>query len=196
VVFPALIERIERGADLSGLPGLHLRSHGLQCKRIFTKNLDALPLPDIGLWSLPSQREGLWMPVQIRRGCPLGCSYCSAGTIEGRTLRRHSPVTMVEWIERWREAGIFQFYFVDNTFNLPPSYAKDICRKLIDRGLDVRWWSMLYPKYVDKELVELMAGAGCKQVSMGIESGSERILKNMNKRFTLNDSAPNFRQIV
>jgi radical SAM superfamily enzyme YgiQ (UPF0313 family) len=187
VVFPALIERIERGADLSGLPGLYLRGHDLQCKRIFTKNLDALPLPDIGLWSLPSQREGLWMPVQTRRGCPLGCSYCSTGTIEGRALRRHSPVTIVEWIERWREAGVCQFYFVDNTFNLPPSYAKEICCKLIDRGLDVRWWSILYPKYVDKELVELMTRAGCKQVSIGIESGSERILKNMNKRFTLNE---------
>jgi radical SAM superfamily enzyme YgiQ (UPF0313 family) len=186
-VFPALIERIERGADLSGLPGLYLRGHDLQCKRIFTKNLDALPLPDIGLWSLPSQREGLWMPVQTRRGCPLGCSYCSTGTIEGRALRRHSPVTIVEWIERWREAGVCQFYFVDNTFNLPPSYAKEICRKLIDRSLDVRWWSILYPKYVDKELVELMTRAGCTQVSMGIESGSERILKNMNKRFTLNE---------
>jgi radical SAM superfamily enzyme YgiQ (UPF0313 family) len=187
VVFPALIERIERGADLSGLPGLYLRGHDLQCKRIFTKNLDTLPLPDIGLWSLPFQWEGLWMPVQTRRGCPLGCSYCSTGTIEGRVIRRHSPEAMVEWITRWREAGIHQFYFVDNTFNLPPSYGKEICRKLIEHDLGIRWWAILYPKHVDKELVELMAGAGCEQVSIGIESGSERILKNMNKRFTLNE---------
>jgi radical SAM superfamily enzyme YgiQ (UPF0313 family) len=187
VVFPDLIERLERGASLSGLPGLYLPGHGLQCKRMFAKNLDTLPLPDTDLLSLPSQKEELWMPVQTRRGCPLNCSYCSTGTIEGRVLRRHSPEAIVQWIARWQEAGVHQFYFVDNTFNLPPSHAKEICRKLIDHGLNTRWWSILYPKHVDKELVGLMARAGCEQVSMGFESGSERILKNMNKRFTLKE---------
>jgi radical SAM superfamily enzyme YgiQ (UPF0313 family) len=151
---------------------------------MFAKNLDRLPLPDADLWSIPSQKEELWMPVQTRRGCPLSCSYCSTGIIEGRMLRRHSPETMVEWIARWRKAGVHQFYFVDNTFNLPYSYAKEICQKLIDQDLDIKWWSILYPKHVDKELVTYMARAGCEQVSMGFESGSERILKNMNKRFT------------
>jgi radical SAM superfamily enzyme YgiQ (UPF0313 family) len=187
VVFPDLIERLERGASLSGLPGLYLPGHGLQCKRMFAKNLDTLPLPDTDLLSLPSQKEEFWMPVQTRRGCPLNCSYCSTGTIEGRVLRRHSPEAIVQWIARWRETGVHQFYFVDNTFNLPPSHAKEICRKLIDHGLNTRWWSIFYPKHVDKELVGLMARAGCEQVSMGFESGSERILKNMNKRFTLKE---------
>jgi len=183
VVFPGLIERMERGASLSGLAGLYLPGQGLGCKRTFAKNLDGLPLPDIELWPLPSQKERLWMPVQTRRGCPLSCSYCSTGTIEGRVIRRHSPEAIVQWISGRRKAGVHQFYFVDNTFNLPPSHAKEICRKLIDHGLNIRWWSILYPKQVDKELVGLMARAGCEQVSMGFESGSERILKNMNKRF-------------
>ncbi len=183
VVFPGLIERMERGASLSGLAGLYLPGQGLGCKRTFAKNLDVLPLPDIELWPLPSQKERLWMPVQTRRGCPLSCSYCSTGTIEGRVIRRHSPEAIVQWISGWRKAGVHQFYFVDNTFNLPPSHAKETCRKLIDHGLNIRWWSILYPKHVDKELVGLMARAGCEQVSMGFESGSERILKNMNKRF-------------
>ena len=187
VVFPDLIERMERGAGLSGLSGLYLPGHGLQYKRRFVKYLDTLPFPDTDLFSLPSQKEGLWMPVQTSRGCPLSCSYCSTGTIEGRVLRRHSPEAIVQWIACWQEAGVHQFYFVDNTFNLPPSHAKEICRKLIDHGLNIRWWSILYPKHVDKELVGLMARAGCEQVSMGFESGSERILKNMNKRFTLKE---------
>jgi radical SAM superfamily enzyme YgiQ (UPF0313 family) len=92
---------------------------------------------------------------------------------------------MVQWIASLEKAGVHQFYFVDNTFNLPAGYAKEICRKLIDDGLKIRWWCILYPKHVDKELVGLMAKAGCEQVSMGFESGSKRILKNMNKKFTL-----------
>ena len=187
VIFPNLMERIEQGASPLGLPGLYLPGHGLRCKRMFAKNLDRLPLPNADLWSTPSQKEELWMPVQTRRGCPLNCSYCSTGTIEGRMLRRHSPEMMVEWIARWRKTGVRQFYFVDNTFNLPSSYAKEICCKLIDQELNIKWWSILYPKYVDKELVAYMARAGCEQVSMGFESGSEQILKSMNKRFILEE---------
>ena len=181
--FPELTTRIEQGASLLGLPGLYLPGHGLLCERIFAKRLDRLPLPNPDLWRTPSQKEDLWMPVQTRRGCPLSCSYCSTGIIEGRVLRRCSPERVVEWIARWRKAGVRHFYFVDNTFNLPTSYAKEICRKLIDQDLDIKWWSILYPMQVDEELVVHMARAGCEQVSMGFESGSERILKNMNKRF-------------
>jgi radical SAM superfamily enzyme YgiQ (UPF0313 family) len=185
VVFPELIERMGRGADVSGLPGLYLSGRGQQGRRIYAKHLDTLPLPTTDLWSIPLRKRDLWMPVQSRRGCPLDCSYCSTGTIEGRMIRRHSPQTMVRWIASLKKAGVHQFYFVDNTFNLPSMYAKEICRKLIDDGLNIRWWCILYPKHVDQELVGLMAKAGCEQVSMGFESGSKRILKNMNKRFTL-----------
>jgi radical SAM superfamily enzyme YgiQ (UPF0313 family) len=185
LVFPELIARMSRGADLSGLPGLYLSSRGLQGKRVFAKHLDVLPLPPADFWSKHLGKRDLWMPVQTRRGCPLNCSYCSTGTIEGRIIRRHSPEAVVRWIGGLENAGVHQFYFVDNTFNLPPVYAKEICRKLIDSGLNIRWWCILYPKHVDQELARLMAEAGCEQVSLGFESGSKRILKNMNKRFTL-----------
>ena len=187
VAFPALIGRMEQDADLSGVCGLYLPGQGLRGKRLFAKNLDILPLPETDLWPLPPQKEELWMPVQTRRGCPLNCSYCSTGTIEGRMIRRHSPETIVQWIARWRKAGVCKFYFVDNTFNLPSSHAREICRQLIDHGLDIRWWGILYPAHVDEELAELMAKAGCEQVSIGFESGSGRILKNMKKRFTLKE---------
>ncbi len=187
MVFPALIERMERGATFLGLSGLYLPGHDLRCERMFMKNLDLLPLPNADLFSLPFHKEELWMPIQTRRGCSLNCSYCSTGMIEGRMLRMHSPKTIVEWIARWRKTEVHQFYFTDNTFNLPPSYAKEICQKLIDQDLGIKWWSILYPKHVDKKLVAYMARAGCEQVSLGFESGSERILKNMNKRFTLEE---------
>ena len=182
--FSDLMERMERGAGFSGVPGLYLRGHGLQCERMFVKDLDLLPLPHADLLPLPSRKDELWMPVQTRRGCPLSCSYCSTGKIEGRVLRKRSPEIVFEWIAQWRKAGVHQFYFVDNTFNLPSSYAKEICRKLIDQGLNIRWWSILYPKGVDEELIAYLARAGCEQVSIGFESGSERILRSMNKRFT------------
>jgi len=81
-------------------------------------------------------------------------------------------------------AGFRQFYFVDNTFNLPASYAKEICRRIIDQGLNIDWRCIFYPGHPDEDLIGLMAEAGCREVSLGFESGCERILKTMNKRFT------------
>jgi len=184
VVFPELIRRIELGVNLLELPGLYLPGRGLQCERMFVKDQDQLPLPDPDLWPVLSKKEEIWLPVQTRRGCSLNCSYCSTGTIEGRTIRRRSPELVVQWIARWRKAGVERFYFVDNTFNLPPSYAKEICRKIVEHDLDMRWQSIIYPKQIDKELVRLMAKSGCEQVALGFESGNEQILRMMNKRFT------------
>jgi radical SAM superfamily enzyme YgiQ (UPF0313 family) len=186
-VFPELIARITQGNDLTGLAGLHLPGQGNRGERVFVQDLDSLPLPGPEIWSLPSEKVRLWMPVQTKRGCPLDCSFCSTAAIEGRHLRKHSPRVIVEWIARWRKHGVRHFYFVDNTFNLPPSHAKEICRRLIDEALGIRWWSILYPKEMDDELVKLMARAGCEQVALGFESGSNRILKSLNKRFTVQE---------
>ncbi len=185
--FLELIERIERGADISGVPGLYVHGRGPQCERMFVEDLDKFPLPDADLLSTPFRKEELWIPVQTRRGCPLSCSYCSTGEIEGRTSRRRSPETVAEWIAQWRQMGVRQYYFVDNTFNLPASYAKEICHRLVDQDLKITWWSILYPKNVDEELVAYLARAGCEQVSIGFESGSEEILRALNKRFTLEE---------
>jgi radical SAM superfamily enzyme YgiQ (UPF0313 family) len=184
--FPILVDRIERRTDLFGIPGLYLRGRGLQGKRTFIKDLDSLPISGT-LKSLASQDRRLWLPFQTRRGCPLNCSYCSTSTIEGLVIRKRSPEAAVAELAHCVEAGFRQIFFVDNTFNLPPGYAKEICRKSIDRNLDISWRCILYPGKVDEKLAALMAEAGCREVSLGFESGCERILLNMNKKFNLRE---------
>jgi radical SAM superfamily enzyme YgiQ (UPF0313 family) len=188
MVFPELIRRIEEGSDLSGLPGLYLPGRGLQANRVFVKDLDQLPLPDPGSFALPSCGDDeFWLPVQTRRGCPMRCSYCSTALIEGCSFRRRSPEKVVQWLTRWAQAGVRRFHFVDNTFNLPTSYAKALCSKLAEADLEVAWRCILYPTRIDEALVKLMARTGCKEVSLGFESGSVPILRAMNKRFGPND---------
>ena len=88
-IFPNLIERIQKGRELSGLPGLFLPGEGIQGERKFTRDLDALPLPAPHLWtSYANRKQEVWIPVQSRRGCALDCSYCSTATIEGRAFRK------------------------------------------------------------------------------------------------------------
>jgi len=96
-------------------------------------------------------------------------------------------MVVVEAISQHVEAGFNQFFFVDNIFNLPLSYAKELCTQITKAKLNISWRCILYPWLVDEELVEKMAEAGCKEVSMGFDSGSETILRAMNKRFLLED---------
>jgi radical SAM superfamily enzyme YgiQ (UPF0313 family) len=183
--FPSLLDRLQRGASLQGTPGLYLRGRGLQGRRKYVKRLDDVPAPDIPLPRGSPSGEEIWMPVQARRGCPMSCSYCSTPTIEGYSIRTRSPDAVIQEISRHGEAGIKHFHCVDNVFNLPPSYAKELCARLIDRNLEISWKCILYPGSIDGELADLLARAGCVEASLGFESGCERILRAMNKKFSL-----------
>ncbi len=182
-VFPQLLERLEGGGLVLGLPGLYLPDQP-PGGRTFAATLDELPLPEPELW-IPRASSGVrefWVPVQGKRGCPMGCSFCTTKTIEGVHIRRRSPGAIAAWLEEIASRGFRNFGFVDNTFNIPPSYAKGICRAIIERRLDINLWCIVYSKWVDNELVELMAGAGCREVSLGFESGSDEVLKGYHKR--------------
>ena len=186
MAFPALLSWIERGKQGSPPPGTYLRN-GVSTTTALVPNFDSFPLPEPSLWLNSSGAEAIRIPVQSRRGCPLDCIYCSTSTIEGRPVRKRSPESVVRWLTQLRAQGFRSFHFVDNTFNLPPSYAKDLCRTLIEAQLGLDWWAIVYPMWVDQELVELMAKAGCTQINLGFESGSEPVLKQLNKIFTCTD---------
>ena len=184
VVFPVLLERLQRGLDAAGLPGVFVRGGPTPAARVFAEDLDLLPLPEADLWaSADPQDPELWIPVQTRRGCPLACSYCSTPELEGTDVRMRSPARVVEHVAKVVNAGFRKVYFVDNTFNLPPAYALDLCRRLAELRLDLSWRCILYPHKVSEELVAAMAEAGCVEVSLGFESGCPQVLRAMNKRF-------------
>jgi radical SAM superfamily enzyme YgiQ (UPF0313 family) len=184
--FIILLKKLREKKDLSKGPGLYLPGQTSRSDSGYIKSLTnlPLPLPDVHL-STPTalKDQEIWIPFQSRRGCPLNCSYCSTATIEGRIIRKHDPKKVVDAISRYAEVGLDHFFFVDNTFNLPTAYAKTLCEQMISSKLKITWRCILYPWKVDDELTEKMAKAGCREVSLGFESGSEKILANMNKKY-------------
>ena len=185
VAFTTLLESLGRGDRLSDIPGLCLPDAGVRSGSAVRAPLENLPLPDPLLWAVSSAaKNDVWIPYQTRRGCPMKCAYCSTPALEGTIIRRHPVRDVVEGISRHAEAGFNSFYFVDNTFNFPPAYAKDLCGSLKAARLGIRWRCILYPGFVDEEMVRLMAEAGCVEVSLGFESGCPVILKNLNKKYS------------
>ena len=184
--FAMLLERIENNQDLSNIPGLYHADRSIANLPVTFKEIDQNAFPQIGrqIFALGnSEDEVIWLPFQTRRGCPLNCSYCSTPSIEGKTTRKRSPNLIVEALAEYVSAGFDHFFFVDNTFNIPPGYSNEVCDKLIESGLEITWRCILYPGWVEKDLLTKMAKSGCVEVSFGLESGSDTILKKMNKHY-------------
>ena len=182
--FPALLAWLSRGRQSAPPPAVYLAHGGSGRPGEFAPDLTRFPLPPPRLWlDFPNSRA-MRVPVQSRRGCPLECAYCSSSAIEGWPVRQRAAASLIPWLAALRQAGFQKFHFVDNIFNLPLPYAKDLCRELIAARLGLDWWAIIYPKWVDGELTELMAQAGCTQVSLGFETGAPAMLPQLNKQFT------------
>ncbi len=183
--FPALLERLRLGQDPRGLEGVHVAGESRPTSRATAPDLDALPLLDEALdGSAWARSEDFWMPVQSRRGCSNDCSYCSTSRVQGREFRERSPRRVVDAIAAMAGRGFRRFYFVDNSFNLPERQALELCRELQERNLGITWRCILYPREVTEGLARAMARCGCVEASLGFESGSSVLLKEMNKHFT------------
>jgi radical SAM superfamily enzyme YgiQ (UPF0313 family) len=182
--FPRLLSWLEDGRQGPAPAGVYLAEQpNAYVPQVISPDLDVLPLPAPDVW-LNSEISPEWrIPVQTRRGCSHDCAFCSTGKIEGRQLRWRSVELVAEWLLSYRDRGFSKFYFVDNTFNVPSAYAKELCRGIIDARLDIDWWAQIYPKSADTELADLMARAGCTQVNLGFESGSEPVLRLLNKKY-------------
>jgi len=188
MTLPTLLLAMDGRLGYDAVPGLYRPGIGPVGPLCSAADLDSCPLPDPGrLDSSRIDRDDFWMPYQTRRGCPLDCSYCSTGRIEGRTVRQRSISRVVANLGAFQDAGVQRIFFVDNTFNMPRQYAQKLCQRMIQAGLDLTWCAIVYPKNVDQRLAEVMAQAGCSQVSLGFESGNPEMLSSMNKRYSLTE---------
>lgn len=186
IAFVELLRRLNAGMDPTDIPGLYSSTASSPAQH--RGDLDTFPFwDDVLTASARLAGEDIWIPVQTRRGCPNDCSYCSTSAIQGRVIRMRSPEAAVAEIRSLTRAGFHHLFFVDNSFNIPEQYAMSLCRLLEAASLDMEWRCILYPHRVSEELVVAMARAGCVEVSLGFESGSPGVLREMNKRYTPDD---------
>ncbi len=186
--FPELLECLRLGGDPCSIEGVSVPGKSLGSRLPAPGRLDDFDYPHQDLRpSLDLADPDLWVPVQTRRGCPLDCIYCSTSNIEGRRPRSRSLELVMEDLRALADMGVRRIQFVDNTFNLPPEYALQLCRRMVALSLGIEWRAITYPYRITRQLAEAMAEAGCVETSIGSESGSDQILPVLNKRFATRD---------
>lgn len=131
--------------------------------------------------------RGGTVPIQTKRGCRFNCIYCSYRNIEGDYIRLREPEAVVDEIEEIMEGSkVRDFEFVDAVFNFPESHAKEICRKIIKRRLRANFGvACLNPVGCSEELFALFKEADFRWLIITPESGSDKMLGNLNKGFTM-----------
>ena len=123
--------------------------------------------------------------LALTRGCGGNCNFCGSPRFWGRRVRFHSADFFVEQIERLFTKGIRFFYFSDDTFTFNKKRVIEICRKIIEKKLDVTWNAISRVDHVTEEVLYWMRKAGCIQISYGVESGSEKIRKFLLKNISI-----------
>ncbi len=194
--FLDLLKTLSGGGSLKNVLGLGWKSGSkaaINPPRPLIEDLDSLPLPARHLfpgWYFKrfAQFRGLWLKstnMVSSRGCPYNCSYCSSRLMFGGRARFRSVKKVVDEIEhllkRYKLDGVS---FSDDTFTCNKKRAIEICREIRRRKLDFVWRIQARADTIDEEVVRELAESGCVQIDMGVESGSAKMLRVLQKGIT------------
>lgn len=147
------------------------------------EDLDALPTPDFSL--IQGYRRSPWVtPISTSRGCPFDCSFCSVTKMFGRKYRFRSAENT---IAEMRSRKTRSFFFCDDNFMAHPKRSRQLLNLMLkDRFRD--WVCQVRCDVAkDKDLLDLMAQAGCGVVCVGFESVNPKTLEAYQKKQTLGE---------
>jgi len=148
--------------------------------------LDIVPLPDFSGFSKKTIRGFYGGLVQMSRGCPYNCEFCSAVVYAGNRMRYKPIPRIIEEVTQLKKLGMVYICFGDDNFSADRKKAKAILRALRDWNHSQRSTVPFFAQVSidmaeDEELLELAAEAGLCRVLIGIESTNNESLKEVHK---------------
>jgi radical SAM superfamily enzyme YgiQ (UPF0313 family) len=197
-----LLQAVRDGRPWADVDGIAYWDEGEQTlrrtpERPLLDDLDQLPIIDYELFDIrqyrkysfpmPIHTQVRWGHVLATRGCPYPCTHCSFDHRQtfGRKFRTHSPKYLVDNLELLNKRyGINAVSIEDDIFSMDRAYVLAVCDEILRRGVKVKWIAQTRVDRIDRPLIRRMKEAGCVGVSLGIESGNDRVLKELKKGFT------------
>jgi radical SAM superfamily enzyme YgiQ (UPF0313 family) len=197
----AFMDMLESGSvDLERIPGLCYRKTGKTIKvnnfdMSIGNDLDKMPFPDRDLMGekqyLKCQEKHIetnlgppMIRIQTSRGCPFNCSFCDKG-ISGQKVRLRSADNLIEEIVFSKNKyKCDSFFFNDDLFVASQQRLEEFCIKLAEKNIKISWKAHARVNSLPDKTYPLIKKAGCTNLFFGIESGSEKILKILNKKIS------------
>lgn len=204
------LSALASGAPLDSVAGLHFRGNGelvRSAARPVVAQMDNLSDPAWDLFPMDiylKNPDGYYetatkwidgspvcdvrtLNISATRGCPYRCAFCRSD-FKNEAYRRFSINRLLNKLEYLQcTYAVDYFQFQDDLFVFQPTYIHQFCETIKSRGMNFEWGCTCRSDLADEHLFEVMRNVGCKQVAMGFESGSQRMLDLMGKRVTVAD---------
>jgi radical SAM superfamily enzyme YgiQ (UPF0313 family) len=158
------------------------------------ENLDELPRPSYRhykklpypAWDTKFIGTEPIATMNTSRGCVHSCAFCSVGSIWGKRFTYHSAERICDDIlYLMKEFGIEGVNFREDNFTSNIQRVFDFCNLLLKKRIAIKWICETRVDDLTFELMEIMQASGCRGIYIGIEAATERLLKILNKRITL-----------
>lgn len=172
------------------IPGLVYRDETeirVNEKRSLVPNMDDLPYPDYSLIRfedyLAAEGRQFLPHVEVGRGCPYSCTFCSTALMWEKDFRVKSPKRILDEMNLlYREHGFKDFDFIHDNFTTSKKFVLEFCGYMETHNTDgLTWNCSSRTDCIDVPRLELMHRVGLRGLFFGIESGSERMQKVIRK---------------
>lgn len=153
---------------------------------VLIDSLDDLPKLAYDLYR-PGRLEEIFL--EVGRGCPFACTFCSTAPYWGRRHRVKSPQRILDEIGAVSENyGATRIHFTHDLFTVDRHWVASLCDALVGAGAPVSWTCSARTDTVDEAMLVSMRKAGCSSIYFGLESGSATMLKSLRKSIPLDHS--------
>jgi len=199
IAFLQLVRRLKEGGgnfeNINGLWSKHIATCTNNKKRELC-DLDKLPTVPYDLvdlkYYLPSFMGRRTLYLETARGCSNDCAFCYNSVYHLRKWRSRSAEKVIRDItDIVHNRKINSFYIIDDNFFVDLKRARKIAESIVDQKLEIYWESqgitISSALKMDREYIRLLEKSGLKKVHFGVESGSDRILKLVNKRISIDE---------
>ncbi len=183
-----LVDKMEQGRDYYTTRNIWFKkNNGVIVKnqvRPLIEDLDSLPFPDKDLF----YKYGCFsesLSAISSRGCPFSCSYCHNHIQQklykgkGRYVRRRSVRSLISELAKYKKKyKMKSIYFREDLFVSDKEWLREFSC-YYPNEIDLPFYCFAFPGYIDEEKVIILKKAGCKDLLFGVESGNEKIRKNI-----------------
>jgi len=182
LTFLELCERLAAKRSLAGLAGAVYRKSG----RI-ERGPERANVEDLDTFAAPQDYFSTHI-LMTSRGCPWACTFCGSESQWGRGFRGHSTEYVLDAIEKaLARLPVKILQIKDDTFTTNRKRVLELCRGIRERNLKFAWSCDTRVDLLSDELLREMRLAGCQRLSLGVESGSQTIIRNVDKKITVEE---------
>lgn len=192
-----LARALDTSSNIAEVRGISYRLDGkitVNPSQTFIKDLDSIPYPDYDDLDIRNYhgphdfcKGAPCFSIIASRSCAYECIFCSTKEFWGKVRIRSAEnvVNEVKWL--CEKYGAKNICFEDDAFSLRKEWAIEVCERILQANLSIKWAAQTRADRFSKEVAEMMKKAGCQSLCFGIESGDPTILKNLNKHQTVDD---------